>query len=259
MIKILPRILPALIALAGGLTTAFAQIAVDLGSAANFAVLAGSAITFSGPTTVTGDIGSSPTATITGIGSVTFLSGSNHAGDSFTQTAKADLLTAYNDAAGRSGSTTIGTQLGGTTLTPGVYSAGTFAITGNLTLNGSGVYIFKSAAALDTAISSQVLLTGGAQAANVFWQVTSSATFLSSSVFVGNVLALTSITIGTGSVIDGRALAINGAVTFDGTNTISAPAAIPEPAATAALAAGLMGLVVSFLRLRRTRALRAAT
>lgn len=245
-------LLLATLAIAGWQTHANAQTTVDLGSAASYAVLAGSAITFTGATTISGDVGSYPTNTIAGV-TPTYLSGSNHGGDSFTQAAKTALAGAYADAAGRSGSI-IGTQLGGTTLTPGVYSAGTFAITGNLTLNGSGVYIFQSAAALDTAISSQVLLTNGAQAANVFWQVASSATFLSSSVFVGNVLANTSITVGTGSVIDGRVLAMNGAVTFDGGNTIAVPTAIPEPAATAALAAGLMGLVIGAWRIRRTRA-----
>jgi cytoskeletal protein CcmA (bactofilin family) len=240
------------LAFAGWQTQAIAQTTVDLGSAASFAVLAGSAITFTGATTVSGDIGSYPTNAITGV-TPTFLSGSNHGNDSFTQTAKSALASAYADAAGRSG-TVIGTQLGGTTLTPGVYSAGTFAINGNLTLDGSGVYIFQSAAALDTAISSQVLLTNGAQAGNVFWQVASSATFLSSSVFVGNVLANTSITVGTGSVIDGRVLAMNGAVTFDGGNTVSIPTAIPEPATTAALAAGLMVLVIGVRRIRRPQA-----
>ncbi len=244
--KLLRCILPALFAMAGGLTPAFAQTAIDLGSAANYAVLAGSAITFTGATTITGDVGSFPTPAITGV-TPTFLSGSNHAGDSFTQTAKTDLASAYADAAGRSG-LSIATGLGGTTLTPGVYSAGTFDITGTLTLNGSGVYIFQAGTTLGTAIGGTVLLTNGAQADNVFWQVGSSATFLASSVFVGNVLALTSITVGTGSVIDGRALAINGAVTFNGGNTIAIPAAIPEPAATAAMVAGLMGLLVAVRR-----------
>lgn len=246
--KNLRHILPALFVLVGGISPGFAQTAIDLGSSANFAVLAGSAITFTGATTITGDVGSYPTPAITGV-TPTFLSGSNHGGDSFTQTAKADLASAYADAAGRSG-TIIATELGGTTLTPGVYSAGTFAITGNLTLNGSGVYIFQAGSTLGTAIGGTVLLTNGAQADNVFWQVGSSATFLDNSVIVGNVLAFTSITAGTGNMVDGRLLAMGGAVTF-GSGTITAPAAIPEPSTTAVLVAGLMGLVVAVRRFGR--------
>ena len=242
------------LAFASWQTHANAQATIDLGSAADFAVLAGSAITFTGATTVSGDVGSYPTPAITGIENVTFLSGSNHAGDASTQAAKTALASAYADAFGRSG-TTIGTQLGGSTLTPGVYSAGTFAITGNLTLNGGGVYIFQAGSTLDLAADSNVFLTNGATAANVFWQVGSSATFLTNSAFVGNLLAFTSITVGIGTDIDGRLLAQNGAVTLGGTNTISVPTAIPEPATTAALAAGLMGLVViGVRRIRRTQA-----
>jgi hypothetical protein len=240
------------LAVAGWQTRANAQVAVNLGSAADFAVLAGSAITFTGATTVNGDVGSHPTPAITGIANVTFSSGSNHAGDAATQTAKTALASAYADAFGRS-ATGIGSELGGATLTPGVYSAGTFAITGNLTLNGSGVYILQAGSTLDLAADSNVLLTNGATAANVFWQVGSSATFLTNSDFVGNLLAFTSITVGIGTDINGRLLAQNGAVTLGGTNTISVPTAIPEPATTAALVAGLMGLVVGARRLRRAR------
>lgn len=259
--KIIRRFLPVLFALTGGLTPVFAQTAIDLGTAANFSILGGAGITFSGATTLTGDIGTFPTATIVNAGNASFVSGSNHAGDAFTQTAKTDLAAAYADAAGRVVNLTVGTQLGGTILAPGVYDsvAGTFAITGNLTLNGSGVYVFKMLSTLDTAIGSQVLLSGGAQAANVFWQVGTSATFLASSVFVGNVLASTSITAGIGTVVDGRLLAQNGSVTMGGTNTVTAPAAIPEPAATAAMVAGLMGLIIGIRRIRRTRGSPAAT
>lgn len=244
------RLLLAALVFVGGQSLVRAQAVVDLGSAADFAVLAGSGITFTGATTVTGHIGSYATATITGAGNVTFVSGVNHAGDATTQTAKTDLTTAYNDAFGRSG-TTIASQLGGTTLTPGVYSAGTFAITGNLTLNGSGVYIFQAGSTLDAAANSQVLLTNGATAANVFWQVGSSATFLTDALFAGNVLAFTSITLGVGTDVDGRMLAQNGAVSFGGTNTIATPAAIPEPATSVALAAGLMGVLVGVRRWRQ--------
>lgn len=238
--------------LGGGCTIARAQLAVDLGSAATFAALAGSEMTFGGATTVTGNIGSYPTGTISTVGNVTFLSGVNHGGDATTQAAQSDLALAYTDAAGRVVDAVLGTELGNTTVTPGVYNsvAGTFGITGDLTLSGSGVYIFKMATTLDTAVNSNVLLTNGATADSVFWQVGSAATFLASSSFVGNVLAMTSITVGTGSEVDGRLMALNGAVTFNGSNVIATPTAIPEPAASVAIAAGLMGVLVGVRRWR---------
>ncbi len=243
----LKNILPLVtVALAAFGPDARGQAMVDLGSAARFAVLAGSAITFTGATTITGDIGSFPTPAITGIGNATFLSGSSHAGDGITQAAKTDLSTAYADAAGRTGGATIVSELGATTVTPGIYNAGTFAITaGNLTLDGNGVYIFQAATTLDMAANMQVLLINGAQSDNVFWQVGSSATFLTNAVFEGNLLANTSITVGIGTIIDGRLLAENGAVTFGGTNAI----AIPEPG-TYALLAGLLMLAVVSVRRR---------
>lgn len=195
---------------------------VGLGTADSFAVLAGSGITNTGATTITGDIGTHPTTTIVGLGSIT-LDGTNHAGDSVTQGAKTDLVTAYNDAAGRSTTSTIGTELGGTTLVDGVYdsAAGTFGITGTLTLNGQGdadsVFIFKMATTLITASSSNVVLTNGAQACNVYWQVGSSATLGTSTTLIGNILALTSITDDGGSTVNGRLLARNAAVTLNNT------------------------------------------
>lgn len=232
----------ALVALAGS-TNAAGPTTVGLGTATNFAVLAGSGITNTGPTTINGDVGSYPTTTQTGFGSITLI-GTNHMGDAVTQGAKTDLTTAYNDAAGRTPVTTVPTELGGTTLTAGTYTAasGTFGITGNLTLNGQGdpnaVFIFKMASTLTTATSSSVTLIGGAQSCNVFWQVGSSATLGGSTHFKGNILALTSITLVTSATVDGRVLARNGAVTLD-TNTITkatcavAPTAAPTTTPTA--------------------------
>lgn len=214
---------------------------VGLGTADSFAVLAGSGITNTGPSVINGDIGSFPTTSITGFPPGT-VNGTNHGGDGVTQGAKSDLTTAYNDAAGRSPVTTVPTELGGTTLTHGVYSAasGTFGITGAVTLDAEGdanaVFIFKMASTLTTATASSVVLTGGAQACNIFWQVGSSATLGGSTDFAGNILALTSITLVTGATVDGRVLARNGAVTLD-TNTITidecAAQATPAPATTA--------------------------
>ena len=196
---------------------------VPLGSAAGFAVLAGSGITIAGAvnsSNITGNIGTFPTTTETGLGNLV-LSGINHAGDTITQTAKNDLVTAYNAAAGQIVTQTVPTELGSTTKGPGVYdsTAGTFTITGTLTLDGGGdpnaVFIFKAASTLITAASSNVVLIGGAQACNVFWQIGSSATLGASSNLLGTVLAMTSITATTSATATGRLLARNGAVTFD--------------------------------------------
>ncbi len=218
---------------AGGLLLALAgssqaATAVGLGTADSFAVLAGSGITNTGPTTVTGDIGTYPTTTITGSASITLIDGVNHEGDAVTQGAKTDLTTAYNNAAGQASTVTIAAgeeDLVGRTLVPGVYtSASILELTGTLTLDAQGdpnaVFIFQAGSTLTTATSSQVVLLNDAQACNVFWQVGSSATLGTNSTFRGTILALTSITATTGVVVDGRLLASNGAVTLD-TNTIT--------------------------------------
>lgn len=203
------------------------KVAPLFGKADSFAVLAYAGITNTGTTAITGDVGSSPTATETGFGTVT-LTGTDHAGDAVTQAAKTDLTTAYNDAVARAPVTTVPTELGGTTRTPGVYdsASGTFGITGTLTLDAGGnpdaVFIFKMASTLITAANSHVDL-GDAKAANVYWVVGSSATLGADSTFKGNIMAYASITMNTGAVLEGRALAQTGAVTLD-TNTVTKPA-----------------------------------
>jgi hypothetical protein len=198
---------------------------VDLGSADTFAVLAGSGITNTGSTTISGDVGTYSTISETGFGpgadNVTFTTGTNHAGDNVTQQAKNDLNTAYNDANGRS-YTTIGDTLDGLNPAPGVYRGGALSLTDNLTLTGdaNAVWIFQCTA-LTTADNSLVILDG-AKAANVYWVVSSSATLGQYSSFKGNILANTSITLLTGAALEGRALAQTGAVTLD-TNTIVKP------------------------------------
>jgi uncharacterized protein YhjY with autotransporter beta-barrel domain len=201
--------------------------AVELGTASDFAVLAGSGITNTGATTITGNVGSFPTTSQTGFGSVT-LNGTNQGGNAVTQQAKSDLTTAYGTAAGRAATITYapGSDLGGLTLASGVYNnPSSFGLTGTLTLDGKGdpssVWIFQAGSTLGTASGSKVVLINGADGCNIFWQVGSSAVLGTGSILYGTILAMTSITANTGAVINGRLLAQNGAVTLD-TNTIAA-------------------------------------
>lgn len=207
---------------------------VNLGTSSSFGVLAGSGITNTGATTINGNIGTFPTTSITGLGTVT-LNGVNHAGDGVTQQAKIDLITAYNDAAGRAPTTTYtpAFDLGGLTLTPGVYNnSSSFGLTGTLTLDGLGdpnaVWVFQAGSTLITASGSNVSLLNNAQACNVFWQVGTSATLGTNSTFVGNILALQSITLNTGATVNGRVLARNGAVVLDA-NSITLAVCAPSP------------------------------
>ena len=114
------------------------QAPVGLGTADNFSVLAGQGVTNTGPSTVNGDLGTWPNPVVTGAGLT--VNGSVHAGDAVAQQAQADTTIAYNDAASRTPVATVATELGGQTLTAGVYnsSAGTFEITGTLTLDAQG-------------------------------------------------------------------------------------------------------------------------
>ncbi len=200
---------------------------VSLGSAGNYAVLAASTITNTGPTIINGDRGLSPGTAVTGFppGQV---NGTVHTADAAALQAKNDLTTAYDDAAARPSTATVPVELGGTIKTPGVYEspAGTFGITGTLTLDAQGdagaVFIFKAASTLITGSASNVNLANGASADNVFWTVGSSATLGTYSIISGNILAVASITVTTGVTINGRALARNAAVTLD-SNTITRP------------------------------------
>jgi len=225
-----------------------ATTAVNLNSASSFAVLAGSGITFEGTVNsipIYGDIGSSPTPSITGLGNIV-LFGTNQGGNAVTGLGKTDLVTAYGDAAGRVPDTLYGAgfDIGGLSLGSGVYnSTSSLAITGNLTLDAMGdsnaVWIFQAGSTLITSSGSNVILIGGAMAENVFWQVGSSATLGTNSQFIGSVLALTSITVGTSTSVDGRLLARNGAVTMDASTSI-----IPEPSISLFAGMGLLGLLV---------------
>jgi hypothetical protein len=197
---------------------------VFLGSAGTYAVLGASTVTSTGPTVVNGDLGVWPgTAYVAGTPAAT-VNGSVHAGDVIAQHAQASAAIAYNDAAGRSTAPiTVAGDLGGKTLAPGLYkSTSSLSLTGTVTLHGSGVYIFQIASALTVSNGGTVVLSGGATADNVFWQVGSSATLGTSADFKGTIMALASVTLATGARLDGRALALNAAVTLD-SNSVTIP------------------------------------
>jgi type VI secretion system secreted protein VgrG len=241
-----------------------------LGNASSFAVLSSSTVTNTGPTFIWGDLGLSPGTAITSTGSFV-IGGSTHAADAAAANARIDAIAAYGVLAG-SGSITqnlTGKDLGGLTLTPGVYKFDSSAgLTGALTLNPgdnpNSLFIFQIGSTLTTASGSSVVTTNNANCCNVYWQVGSSATLGTGSDFLGNILANTSITLTTGAnITHGRAIALNGAVTLD-TNNISNvvcdtaggfgdTSAVPEPGTLLLLGAGLSGLVV-LRRISRKRA-----
>jgi hypothetical protein len=205
-----------------------------LGTALNFAVLAGSSIPNTGPSVITGNLGISPgnASSVTGFppGIVT---GAMNTADAVALQAKTDLVTAYTDAAtATSTSNLTGQDLGGMNLTPGVYTFSSSAqLTGALTLSGNGVFIFQIGSTLTTASASSVLVIGGAQACAIFWQVGTSATLGLTTSFQGNLMALSDITMNTGAnILTGRALARNGALTLD-TNRITPPSGVCTVAA----------------------------
>jgi hypothetical protein len=243
--------------------TVAGQAPVVLGSATTFAVLGGSTITNTGLSSVNGDLGLSPGTAVTGF-PPGVVNGATHAADPVAAQAQLDLTAAYNDAAGRTtGAITVAGNLGGQTLTPGLYkSTSTLEISsGDLTLDAQGdanaVFIFQMGTTLTTTVGRQVILTGGAKAANIFWQVGSSATLGTNSVFKGNILALASITTTSGAVVDGRLLARTAAVTLNasavGLGSV-APAAVV--ASLQSVTADAVVGVPNFVRLTSSNPLR---
>lgn len=215
---------------------AVAQVStVNLGTAENFGVMGGSAITNTGTTTITGNVGVAPGTSITGLPPVG-VSGTIHINNGVAGQAQSDLTTAYVDAANRP-STSIAADLAGANLVSGVYSNGALglATNGTLILDGQGnadsVWIFQSGSDLIIGNDTSIMLINGAEACRIFWQVTSSATIGTGASFQGTILALSSITANTNATVMGRLLARNGAVTLD-TNTIVAAicdTVIPDP------------------------------
>ena len=206
------------------------QAPVPMGSAANFEVLGASTVTNTGPTIISGgNLGLSPGSSVTGFPPGTLTPPAvMHLTDPVAAQAQLDLSIAYNYAAGLTGAALLPGDMSGLTLTPGLYKTSSTVMLsgGNVTLDAQGnanaVFIFQIGSTLTTITSTQVVLAGGAQAKNIFWQVGSSATLGTNSIFKGTILALTSITITTGVNLEGRALAQNGAVTLD-SNMITAP------------------------------------
>jgi hypothetical protein len=220
--------------------TALASTAPRLGTSTSFAVLAGTTVTNTGNTVISGDLGVSPGTAVTGFyppGQIS--NGAQHTGtDALAVSAKNDLTTAYGVAASSACNfDKTGQNLGTQTLTPGTYCQTTApTLTGTLILSGDGVFIFQIGSTLVTAPGATVRLTNGAQACNVFWQVGSSATLDTTTTFVGSIMALASITLNDRATIAGRAMAQTGAVTLIN-NRITAPttcnaAAVSGPTVT---------------------------
>lgn len=229
---------------------------VTLGQAFSFGVLAGSKAANTGPSVVYGNVGVSPDTDITGFSPEMIIGGTTHANDPLAQAAQLNLTTAYNVIANETFDTDLtGQNLGGLTLNTGVYHFDTSAqLTGALILDALGDpsarFDFQIGSTLTTASLSSVILLNGANANNVYFQVGSSATLGTGTVFSGNILALTSITLTTNATMDGRALARNGAVTLD-TNQVGIAGVIPEASTFALL--GCVGVPSSLVLLKRYR------
>lgn len=259
-------VLAAIVACAG--IGAQARAVVTLGTAGSYAVLGGSTVTSTGPSVLVGDLGVSPGTAITGFfgtvendGPGTF-SGASHEGDAAAALAQVDAATAYGVLAALPfapgiyplGNNLTGQNLGGLTLTPGVYHFDSSAqLTGTLTLDGLGQtnpqFVFQIGSTLTTASASSITMTNGAGPCNVYWQVGSSATLGTDTSFAGTIIALASDSLNTGANVKGRVIALTGAVTLQ-TNQITS-CVVPEPTTVVLLVSGLTSLLV---RTKRARA-----
>src|SRR3984893_5174729 len=227
--------------------------APPLGTAASFGVLAGSAVTNTGSSVISGNVGVSPNNVDTGFPPGTWVGGTIHENDGLAIQAQLDDVAAFTALSGRPVTVNLtGQDLGGKTLTSGVYGFSTSAqLTGTLTLDGQGnpnsVFIFNVGSTLTTASASRIVLINGAQGSNVFFRVGSSATLGSTTSFTGDILALTSITLGSAATIKcGDALAQTGAVTWNNNQiTICTPTAVSASSALPSSASGNQSAVAS--------------
>jgi hypothetical protein len=214
-------------------SSAAAATTVDLGHASSYAAFSGASVanTVSAAgapyTTLRGDLGVAANAQPTGFppGVVT---GVTNVGNAAATQANTDLVAAYGEVAGRANGVALAGTLAGATVTPGLYSiAGAVSNTGTFTLDGGGdpnaVFVFQVDGAMAMAAGSQVVLTGDAQASNVFWQVNGAGAIGADASFVGTLMALNAVAVGAGSVVNGRAFALNGALTMDDDEFYSAP------------------------------------
>jgi len=215
--------------------SAQAATSIDLGAATSYAVIAGSAITNTGSSVLTGDVGLSPGSSIGGFppGHIT---GNSDAADAQSLLAQGAATSAFGIAQSAPSTSSLALGVLAGTLSPGVYTASSdMSLTGTLTLDGGGnlnsVFIFQAGTSLTTASGSSVVLQNGAQACHVFWQVGSTATLGTTTAFVGTILALTSAVLDTGATVDGRVFAQTAAVTLDD-NTISVPTCATPPTTT---------------------------
>jgi hypothetical protein len=198
---------------------------VLLGTAGSYSVLAGTGVANTGPTTLSGDLGVSPSNAISGF-PPGVVAGTIHAGDTAAALAQADLVTAYTDAAARTPDTQFAGDLNGRIFHAGIHHTdAALALTGTLTLdaenNPDAVFIIQVDAALNTAADSHVVLANGAQTSHVFWQVQGAAGTGARSTFTGTILAAGAITLGANSQLIGSALSYGTVTLAD--NTITTP------------------------------------
>ncbi len=217
-------------------TAGAATAPVGMGTAGSYAVLAGTTVTNTGPSVISGNLGVNPGTAVTGFPPGLVNNGVIHSADAHGLQAQSDLTIAYDDAAGRTPATLVSADIGDETLAPGVYKAASaLALTGTVTLDAqsdpNAVFIFQAGSSLITAPNSTVNLIGGANPCNVYWQVGSSAILGLNTTFVGTIMALTSITLETGTTVAGRVLARNGQVALD-TNVITRPNCSPPTTTT---------------------------
>lgn len=240
--------------------------AQTVGAAASFAVVGGQSVTAAAGVTqsvINGDVGVSPGTSITGFPAFAMTTPpfAVHSNDGAAQSAQAATLSLYNTIVALGAGTAIGPELSNLVLGPGTYSIGAAnlaspggAVSGNLTLSGSGLYVFKVASSLTTNVNSTVTLVG-VDPCNVFWQVTSGAT-LNGVNFVGNVVAQAGVTVGSNATLTGRALTTSlGSVTMAGSNTIggcsgSIPAPVPTLSQWAMIGLTILLMVSGFVALR---------